>query len=262
MGCPAMSRGNLVMASAWGDLCSRTTRPARASHRVFRRACVLLGALAAAGLALIASAPTASAHAALLFTSPAAGAAVPGPPKAITLTFDEPVTLAGPPVILTSAAGHRVAVGPARQSRGRAIVTVTVPGRLADGVYTVTWQVVSADGDPVNSAFRFAVGPAPAALSTAAMSAQPSTPGLWPLAVARWLLFAGLAIALGGLAGWGLARRYRGAGPGPLPPPWALRGSLLGLAASAVLAVLVAGGGSLVAGVSQLPRLLSSPGVV
>src|SRR5437763_1950167 len=102
MGCPAMRRGNLVMASAWGDPCSRTTRPARASHRVFRRACVLLGALAAAGLALIASAPTASAHA-----------------------------------------------------------------------------------------------------------AQPFTPGLWPLAVARWLLFAGLAIALGGLGPRAPVSRYR-----------------------------------------------------
>jgi copper transport protein len=223
----------------------------------------MLSALIVAGIALVAVAPSASAHAALLFTSPAAGAAVPASPKSITLTFDEPVTLAGPPVTVTGAGGQRISLGPPRLSRGRAVVTVAVPARLPDGVYTVAWQVVAADGDPVNSAFRFAVGPAPAALSTAAASAQPSTRGLWPLAVARWLLFAGLAVVLGGLAGRGLARRYRGAGPGPLPPPWALRGSLLGIAASAVLAVLVAGGGGLVAGVSQLPRLLSSgPGVV
>jgi copper transport protein len=79
------------------------------------------------------------------------------------------------------------------------VLTVPVAGRLPDGVYTVSWQVISADGDVVGSQFRFAVGPAPAALAAAA--AAPSSPGQWPTAVLRWLLFAGLAVALGGLAG-------------------------------------------------------------
>jgi len=235
----------------------------RGPHRVIRRAGGLLGALAVAGIALVAVAPAASAHAALLFTSPAAGSAVPVSPHAITLTFDEPVTLAGPPVKLTVPGGRRIRLGAARQSQGRAVVTVPVPGRLPDGVYSVAWQVVSADGDPVGSAFRFAVGPASAALGNAL--AAPSTPGLWPLAVARWLVFAGLAMALGGLAARGLASRYRGAGPAPLPPPWALRASLLGLAAGVVLALLVLGGGSLTGGLAHpsVPRLLSSgPGAV
>jgi copper transport protein len=62
--------------------------------------------------------------------------------------------------------------------------------------------------------------------------------GLWLTAVLRWLLFTGLAVALGGVAGRGLARRHAGGpGPAPLPGPWALRASLLGLLASAGLAV-------------------------
>ena len=59
------------------------------------------------------------------------------------------------------------------------------------------------------------------------------------IAVLRWLMLAGLAGALGGLAGRGLARQYKGTAPAPLPPPWALRFSLLGLAAAAGLTVVI-----------------------
>jgi copper transport protein len=61
--------------------------------------------------------------------------------------------------------------------------------------------------------------------------------GLWVTAVLRWLLFAGLAGALGGVAARGMASRYAGPAPARLPAPWALRTSLLGLVASAGLAV-------------------------
>jgi copper transport protein len=235
----------------------------RRVHWFARRACGLLGALAVAGIALAVMAPAASAHATLLFTSPAADSAVPVSPEAITLTFNEPVTLIGTPVTLAGPGGRKIALGAARESGGRSVVTAPVPGRLPDGVYTVSWQVISADGDLVGSQYEFAVGPAPASLSSAA-AAAPSTPGQWPLAAARWLLFAGLAAALGGLAGRGLAGLFRDP-PVPLPGPWALRGSLLGLAAGAVLAVLQLGGGSLPAGLAHLPApglLSSSPGVI
>jgi copper transport protein len=77
-------------------------------------------------------------------------------------------------------------------------------------------------------------------------AARLSDPVVWQTAVARWLLFAGLSVALGGLAGRGLARQYKGTFPVPLPAPWALRGSLLGVAASAWLA-LIAGPAHLLA---------------
>src|SRR5438132_567455 len=84
-------------------------------------------------------------------------------------------------------------------------------------------------------AAAFAGGLAAALIALTAL-AQRSPPGRWPLAVARWLLFAALAVALGGLAARALARRYTGPRPAPLPPPWALRASLLGMAAALVLA--------------------------
>jgi copper transport protein len=64
-------------------------------------------------------------------------------------------------------------------------------------------------------------------------------------------MFAGLALALGGLAGRGLARHYKGALPGPLPPPWALRGALVGLAASCALLVTALAGPGLAEGLAQ-----------
>jgi copper transport protein len=62
-----------------------------------------------------------------------------------------------------------------------------------------------------------------------------STPGLWITGIERAAMLAGLATALGGLAGRAVSRQYKGERPGPLPGPWALRGSLLGLVASLAL---------------------------
>jgi copper transport protein len=66
-------------------------------------------------------------------------------------------------------------------------------------------------------------------------------------------MLAGLALALGGLAGRGLARQYKGERPGPLPTPWAVRGSLLGLAASAALLVTAVAGPGLAAQLARPP---------
>jgi copper transport protein len=102
-------------------------------------------------------------------------------------------------------------------------------------------------------------------VSAAAGQTSLASPDLWLLAVLRWVLFAGLSGALGGLAGRGLSRQYKGAAPAALPPPWALRSSLLGLAAAVGLAVIAAGGGRLAAGLAHpsLHRLSSgTPGVI
>ena len=74
-------------------------------------------------------------------------------------------------------------------------------------------------------------------LGDAAASVPLTTPDLWLTGVERGLMLAGLSLALGGLAGRGLARHYRGFRPGPPPGPWAVRGSLAGAAASGALLV-------------------------
>jgi copper transport protein len=91
-----------------------------------------------------------------------------------------------------------------------------------------------------------------------AVAARLSMPVVWETAVARWLLFTGLSVALGGLAGRGLARQYKGKFPAALPAPWALRASLLGAASSAWLALIAIGGANLATGLAHLSRLGST----
>lgn len=95
-------------------------------------------------------------------------------------------------------------------------------------------------------------------LLAAGAPARLSMPVVWETAAARWLLFAGLSVAVGGLAGRGLARQYKGGFPVPLPGPWALRGSLLGAVASAWLALITLGGADFAAGLAHLPHLLAT----
>ena len=80
-----------------------------------------------------------------------------------------------------------------------------------------------------------------------------ATPTLWLTGIERALMLVGLAIALGGLAGRGLARQYKGERPAQLPAPWALRGSLLGLAASAALLVMAVTGPGIAVRLAQPP---------
>ena len=95
-------------------------------------------------------------------------------------------------------------------------------------------------------------------LLAAGAPARLSAPVVWETGVARWLLFTGLSVAVGGLTGRGLARQYKGNVPVRLPGPWALRGSLLGALASAWLALITLGGGDFLAGFAHLPHLFSS----
>ena len=113
------------------------------------------------------------------------------------------------------------------------------------------------------SAAAASASPAAASASPAAASASPAavaltTPAPWLTGAERWLLLVGLSIAIGGLAGRGLARQYLArqdspAAPAPLPPPWALRGSLVGLAASAALLVTALAGPGMAASLARPP---------
>jgi copper transport protein len=86
-----------------------------------------------------------------------------------------------------------------------------------------------------------------AMVAVAAATASLSTPALWLTAAERGVMLAGLAMALGGLAGRGLSRQYKGDRPGPLPGPWAIRGSLLGAAGCAALLLTALAGPGLAA---------------
>ncbi len=200
-------------------------------------------------VALLVGAPAANAHPTLLFTDPATDTANAVSPERITLVLNEAVTAGGNALTLVDPAGKVLSLGPTTTARAGHAVTAPLRQPLPAGVYRVRWQVNGSDGDFVGAEFRFAVG-------SAVLAATASTAGstLWAVAALRWLLFAGLALAVGGvLAG----RLIRSATPdrSALPPVRSLvpLGTLSGLIAAAGLSVL------LVADTGSLRSLWSGP---
>ncbi|MCU6481798.1 copper resistance CopC/CopD family protein [Arthrobacter sp. A2-55] len=229
---------------AGAGLLART--PERRNVPPFRRAVLLVLAGAAVFLAaLLGGAAPASAHANLLFTGPAADSTVPAGPQSLTLLFDEPVSPGAAPVTVTGPRG-RLALGSPVASNGNRALEVPVRGTAAPGIYTVTWQASAQDGDVMGGSYRYAVGPATTALGGGQAT---STKGSWPTGILRGLLFTALALALGESLGPMLLRRIPAALA--LPRRWAAWAAGAGLLASAALAVLLLGGGSLAAGITH-----------
>ncbi len=215
-----------------------------------RPAIIAATALALMVVALV-GAPAASAHATLLFSTPAAGSSLASSPRTLTLTFDEPVTLPGRAVRLTASGGSPISLGAVSRGQSGDILTATITTLLPTGIYVVTWQVVAQDGDAVTGSFRFGVGAVPTGPSSAGGTAATRTAGQASTAVLRWTVFAALAWLLGDLATRTMLRRYRPDRGWRLPQWYSVAAATAGALASVGLAGLVAGGGSLRAAVTH-----------
>lgn len=215
-----------------------------------------LGAALGLALALILLiAPAASAHATLLFATPAVDGAVPTAPRALSLVFDQPVGISPSSIRLAGPGNAAEVLAPPTKTNGGAEVTARVPETLPLGVYTVTWQVIAEDGDSVTGTYQFGIGPA-AALTGASASSGTATQGQGATTAARWILFTALAVLLGELWGRRLTRHP--------PRPWSRPAALLGAAAGLVLLALQAGSGSLTAAITHpdLSTLEAEPGIL
>jgi len=150
---------------------------------------------------LAAPVPTASAHAGLESSDPAAGSSVSSSPQAIVLTFAEDPDPALSLVRLLDADGKTVpGVSAVETVPGEPLaLQATLTRSLGQGVYTVNWRSVSAeDGHVESGAFAFGVGvtPAPGSEKTAdLLHTSAWATGL--SAGGRWLLYAGLALFIG-----------------------------------------------------------------
>lgn len=204
-------------------------------------------------------ATSASAHATLLFASPTVDGAVPTSPKSLQLVFDEAVVPSASSLYLEDSSGRAFDLGAAVSGDKGLTITASVTNPLPGGQYLVRWQVGAQDGDTMRGEYHFAVGSA-SALTPGAVSVQ--TGGLVQASLLRWLLFGGLSLALGGLVGSRLASRA-GRQAEALTPPrsWALAGAIMGVVASAGLALAFLGGGSLWHGATRfsIEALMSSP---
>lgn len=117
----------------------------------------LLGALGLGILAVLAlPASPASAHAALVRTSPVQGSIVQDAPSEITVTFTEHVGLVRDKVVVIGPDGKRV-------DRGDPSVVgddLRIPVRtdVTRGTYLVSYRVISADSHPVGAGFTYSFG--------------------------------------------------------------------------------------------------------
>jgi methionine-rich copper-binding protein CopC len=173
-------------------------------------------------------APAALAHTSLQKSTPAAGASLAAPPAEVSLTFGEAVRLPAGPIRVAGPDGAVWTVGKATVTDATVTAPVTATGPA--GAYTLTWQVISDDGDTIRGTVRFTltapaapvIAPAsppgtvaaapPAATAAATPAATPSAPAA-PVAdeggVPGWLWALGGAAVLAVAAGVVVARRAR-----------------------------------------------------
>ncbi|MFI8349264.1 copper resistance CopC/CopD family protein [Streptomyces sp. NPDC085596] len=149
--------------------------------------------------ALFAGAAPASAHAALTGSDPAQGVVVDRAPTQISLTFSEQVAMGDGSLRVLDPKGK-----PAQSGRPVNVSGTTYAVRLhaglADGTYTVAYQVVSADSHPVAGAYTFSIGaPSRTVVSdTGAGAGGGAVGGLYSFG--RYLSYAGFIVLVGGAA--------------------------------------------------------------
>ncbi len=161
-----------------------------------RRLLLVLAGLFA--LAVLAAAP-ASAHATVVGSDPADGARLQGAPATVTVSFDEPVALGSLGYLhVVDSSGKRVERGAAyHPGKDGAKIAVDLPSGLADGTYTESYRVVSADSHPVAGSLRFVVGNGPLTAGVAVASGSVNHGVGVAFDAVRWVSYAGLAL-LGG----------------------------------------------------------------
>jgi len=155
--------------------------------------------LAALVLALGLAAPrNASAHAALLATSPNSGARLARAPERVSLRFSEPLEPSLCSIALVSLDGTTRKLAVRVDAHDVRTLVAALPP-LADGGYRVQWSIVSADGHPVSGSFAFFVGaealqapPPPEQRTLAQPLPGPATVLLRALALGSLMAFAGL----------------------------------------------------------------------
>jgi copper transport protein len=161
------------------------------NHRLAALAGLLLGLLGVLALPM-----PASAHAALIRTSPVQGTVVPQAPGEVVVTFSEHVV----PV-----PGKITVKGPDGKPADRGQPTVTgdslhIPVRtdVPRGTYLVSYRVISADSHPVGAGFSYSVGaPSTTAPSSGTDAGRTSPTVAIGIAAARYLGYAGLILVAG-----------------------------------------------------------------
>ncbi|HEX6263575.1 MAG TPA: copper resistance protein CopC [Actinomycetota bacterium] len=164
------------------------------------RALLLAGMIA---LGIVLTAPGASGHALLESSSPGDGELLGTAPEEILLSFSEPLDLGLSSVSVVDSQGAEVDAGELERLGTEREVRLALPQDLSDGVYSVSWRVLSrVDGHTTAGAFTFGVGVAASEVTPSGDSTQVEYPSPTPLSVGgRWGFYWGLVLLLGAAMG-------------------------------------------------------------
>lgn len=101
----------------------------------------------------------AAAHATLQSSNPGDQTSVAQMPDNIELSFNETIQGEFLSIEIRNTKGEDMPIGEAVVSpEDASVVTAGVEGEFPDGIYTMNWRVVSADGHPIRGTIRFGVG--------------------------------------------------------------------------------------------------------
>lgn len=195
----------------------------RACTRAYLRGAAIAAAFLI-GLAWLAFAPDASAHAGYDHSTPGDGEVVAESPEVIDVYFGQEMTRSGglPSLVVVNEAGDQVDLGATLDDNDRKHVSIEMPPSMPDGRYTVIWHSLSdEDGEDAQGAFHYYVGtgPAPVASGEAPSGTATAGPTVAPTAapsddgddggVPVWALVAGViaGLVVGGGGALALAGR-------------------------------------------------------
>lgn len=99
------------------------------------------------------------AHAHVTRSDPASNGVVHASPKAVRITFSEPVMLAFTTAEVKDAAGHVARAGKPMLADGGKTLVVPLADSLKADAYVVTWHAVSDDTHRVAGRFGFSIRP-------------------------------------------------------------------------------------------------------
>src|SRR5262245_43950876 len=142
----------------------------------------------------------AAGHAGLAASIPADGAALPAPPSSVELRFTEPVSPLSVRLITGSASPIELSAPQGKSD----VMTLSLPAALREGLYVVSFRVISMDSHPIGGSIVFAVGNVPPPRAAGGSNGAELSP--WT-AVLRAVRDLALLIAAGGaLFALGIAR--------------------------------------------------------
>ncbi|MGX9136073.1 copper resistance CopC/CopD family protein [Rummeliibacillus sp. JY-2-4R] len=139
------------------------------------------------------------AHAFIVNSSPAENEVLSTTPERFYLQFNESIQSGFHSIEILDSSGKKVPLEKTRiDEKNNTILEANINEKLPNGIYTLQWKAVSADGHPIQGVIPFSIGTA----QNKASAVKAVTSSYMPeadLLFLRWLLYTSFALYIGGV---------------------------------------------------------------